>query len=168
MQRLLAPHRTPLHLAPLNVHEALERVARLLQLEYPGTLAIERDYDTSLPELSADREQLVQVFLNIARNAAQAMRGKGRLSLRTRAARQVQIARERFRLVIDVGLIDNGPGIPEGFREKMFYPLVSGRPEGTGLGLTIAQNFVHQHKGIIECESRPGRTEFKVRLPVEG
>ncbi|MDR0996122.1 MAG: nitrogen regulation protein NR(II) [Zoogloeaceae bacterium] len=168
MQRLLTPHRTPLRPARLNVHEVLERISRLLQLEHPDTLIIERDYDASLPEISADREQLIQVFLNIARNAAQALQGQGKLTLRTRAARQIQIARERFRLVIDVSLIDNGPGIPEDFREKMFYPLVSGRPNGSGLGLTIAQNFVHQHKGIIECESRPGRTEFKVRLPVEG
>ncbi|MDR3323727.1 MAG: hypothetical protein LBS89_05950, partial [Zoogloeaceae bacterium] len=125
-----------------------------------------RDYDISLPEISADREQLIQVFLNIARNAAQALAGKGEIVFRTRSARQVTIAKHRFRLAIDVSVIDNGPGIPDNFRERIFYPLVSGRPDGTGLGLTLAQSFVQQHQGSIECESRPGYTAFLIRLPL--
>lgn len=167
MQRLLSPHRAAMQPAPLNIHEVLERVRSLLLLEYPDGLSIRRDYDLSLPELVGDREQLIQVFLNIARNAAQATEGRGEIVLQTRAARQVTLAKRRFRLALEVAVIDNGPGIADDFRERMFYPLVSGRPEGTGLGLTLAQSFVQQHQGSIECSSRPGRTCFLIRLPME-
>jgi two-component system nitrogen regulation sensor histidine kinase GlnL len=167
LQRLLSPHRAAMQPAPVNVHELLERVRSLLELEYPETLVIRRDYDISLPELIGDREQLIQVFLNVARNAAQALHGQGEIVLRTRAARQVTLAKRRFRLVIDVAIIDNGPGIPADLKERIFYPLVSGRPEGTGLGLTLAQSFVQRHHGSIECDSRPGRTCFLIRLPVD-
>ncbi|MDR2366151.1 MAG: PAS domain-containing protein [Zoogloeaceae bacterium] len=167
MQRLLSPHRAALQAQRMSIHEVLERVGNLLKLEFPATLSIQRDYDISLPELTADREQLIQVFLNIARNAAQAMEGKGEIVFRTRFARQVTLAKRRFRLAIDVAVIDNGPGIADDFRERMFYPLVSGRPNGTGLGLTLAQSFVQQHQGTIECESRPGRTVFLTRLPLD-
>jgi two-component system nitrogen regulation sensor histidine kinase GlnL len=167
MQRLLSPHRAYLRASLMSMHEVLERVKNLLEMEYPGKLSIQRDYDTSLPELFADREQMIQVFLNIARNAAQAMEGRGEIIFRTRSARQVTLYKRRFRLAIDVFIIDNGPGIPEDLRARLFYPLVSGRPGGTGLGLTLAQSFVQQHQGSIECEeSRPGRTVFLARLPV--
>jgi two-component system nitrogen regulation sensor histidine kinase GlnL len=166
MQRLLSPHRVAMQLQRMSIHEVLERVRNLLRMEFPETLFILRDYDASLPELTADREQLIQVFLNVARNAAQAMEGKGEIVFRTRSARQVTLAKRRFRLAIDVSIIDNGPGIPDDFRERMFYPLVSGRPDGTGLGLTLAQSFVQQHQGAIECESRPGYTCFLIRLPI--
>ncbi|HET7776462.1 MAG TPA: ATP-binding protein, partial [Azospira sp.] len=106
-------------------------------------------------------------ILNIARNAAQAMEGKGEIVLRTRAVRQVTLAKKRFRLALELQVIDNGPGIPEDIRERMFYPLVSGRDGGSGLGLTLAQSFVQQHQGTVECESRPGHTCFIVRLPLE-
>jgi two-component system nitrogen regulation sensor histidine kinase GlnL len=166
MQRLLSPHRVAMQPQRMGIHEVLERVHSLLRMEFPETLSILRDYDTSLPELFADREQLIQVFLNVARNAAQAMEGKGEIIFRTRSARQVTLAKCRFRLAIDVSIIDNGPGVPDDFRERMFYPLVSGRPDGTGLGLTLAQSFVQQHQGAIECESRPGYTCFLIRLPI--
>jgi two-component system nitrogen regulation sensor histidine kinase GlnL len=166
MQRLLSPHRVAMQPHLMSVHEVLERVRSLLSMEFPETLAIVRDYDTSLPDLTADREQLIQVFLNVARNAAQAMDGKGEIVFRTRSARQVTLVKRRFRLAIDVSIIDNGPGIPDDFKERMFYPLVSGRPDGTGLGLTLAQSFVQQHQGSIECESRPGYTCFLIRLPI--
>jgi two-component system nitrogen regulation sensor histidine kinase GlnL len=167
MQRLLSPHRPAMQPGPLSIHEVLERVRSLLLLEYPDEIDIYRDYDASLPELLGDREQLIQVFLNIARNAAQAVQGKGRITFQTRAARQVTLVKRRFRLAIDVAIIDDGPGIPEDFKERMFYPLVSGRPGGSGLGLTLAQSFVQQHQGSIECDSRPGHTCFLIRLPVE-
>jgi two-component system nitrogen regulation sensor histidine kinase GlnL len=167
MQRLLSPHRATMQPAPLSIHEVLEQVRSLLLLEYPDGLNINRDYDASLPELIGDREQLIQVFLNIARNAAQAVEGKGRIIFQTRAARQVTLVKRRFRLALDIAVIDDGPGIPDDFKERMFYPLVSGRPEGSGLGLTLAQSFVQQHQGSIECDSRPGRTCFLIRLPVE-
>ena len=119
------------------------------------------------PDLIGDREQLIQAILNIARNAAQAMAGKGEIVLRTRAVRQVTLAKKRFRLALELQVIDNGPGIPEDIRERMFYPLVSGREGGNGLGLTIAQNFIQHHHGTIDCASRPGSTVFTLRLPIE-
>ena len=166
MQRLLTPHRTMLP-ATVNIHEILERVRSLLTAEFPGSLAMRRDYDTSLPDLVGDREQLIQAVLNIARNAAQAMHGEGEIVLRTRVLRQVTLAKKRYRLALELKVIDNGPGIPESVRERMFYPLVSGREGGSGLGLTIAQNFVQHHHGTIDCVSRPGQTIFTIRLPVE-
>ena len=166
MQRLLTPHRAMLP-TTVNIHEILERVRSLLTAEFPGSLSIRRDYDTSLPELVGDREQLIQAVLNIARNAAQAMAGEGEIVLRTRSLRQVTLAKKRYRLAMELKVIDNGPGIPEEIRERMFYPLVSGREGGSGLGLTIAQNFVQHHHGSIECSSVPGHTVFTLRLPVE-
>ncbi len=166
MQRLLTPHRTMLPMT-VNIHEILERVRSLLTAEFPGSLSVRRDYDTSLPELVGDREQLIQAVLNVARNAAQAMQGDGEIVLRTRFLRQVTLAKKRYRLAIEIKVIDNGPGIPETVRERMFYPLVSGREGGSGLGLTIAQNFVQHHQGTIDCSSRPGQTIFTIRLPVQ-
>ena len=166
MQRLLTPHRAMLP-TTVNIHEILERVRSLLTAEFPGSLSMRRDYDTSLPELVGDREQLIQAVLNIARNAAQAMHGEGEIVLRTRVLRQVTLAKKRYRLALEIKVIDNGPGIPESVRERMFYPLVSGREGGSGLGLTIAQNFVQHHHGTIDCVSQPGNTIFTIRLPVE-
>ena len=166
MQRLLTPHRAMLP-TTVNIHEILERVRSLLTAEFPGSLSMRRDYDTSLPELVGDREQLIQAVLNIARNAAQAMNGEGEIVLRTRVLRQVTLAKKRYRLALEIKVIDNGPGIPETVRERMFYPLVSGRDGGSGLGLTIAQNFVQHHLGTIDCTSQPGHTIFTIRLPVE-
>ena len=165
MQRLLQPHQG-MQPAPTNIHEILERVRSLILAEFPKTLMVRRDYDTSLPDLTADREQMIQAVLNIARNAAQAMSGNGQIPLRTRAVRQVTLLKHRWKLAIEVQVIDNGPGIPRAILERMFYPLVSGREGGTGLGLTIAQSFIQQHQGTIECESRPGHTQFIIRLPV--
>ena len=166
MQRLLTPHR-PMLPATVNIHEILERVRSLLTAEFPGSLQVRRDYDTSLPELVGDREQLIQAVLNIARNAAQAMQGEGEIILKTRSLRQVTLAKKRYRLAMEIKVADNGPGIPDAIRERMFYPLVSGREGGSGLGLTIAQNFIQHHHGTIDCTSRPGSTVFTLRLPVE-
>ncbi len=165
MQRLLTPQR-PMHPGSVSIHEVLERVRSLLVAEFPQTLKVQRDYDTSLPDLVGDREQLIQAILNIARNAAQAMNGAGMITLRTRAARQVTLAKKRYRLALELQVIDNGPGIPPDILDRMFYPLVSGREGGSGLGLTIAQNFVLHHHGTIECESEAGRTCFTIRLPL--
>jgi two-component system nitrogen regulation sensor histidine kinase GlnL len=172
MKRLLSPHR-PMQPGPVNIHEILERVRSLLTAEFPQTLTVRRDYDTSLPELIGDREQLIQAVLNIARNAAQAIKGQagaetrvGQITLRTRAARQVTMVKRRYRLALELQVIDNGPGIADDIRERMFYPLVSGRDGGSGLGLTLAQSFVQQHQGTIECESRPGYTCFTLLMPL--
>ncbi len=165
MEKLLTPQHVP-HFSALNIHEVLERVRSVVLAELPEGLVIQRDYDLSLPELNGDKEQLIQVVLNIVRNAAQAMKGRGTITLRTRIARQVTLMKKRHRLAIAVQIIDNGPGIPGHLRDKIFYPLVSGRADGHGLGLTLAQDFVSQHQGSIEFESEPGRTCFTVMLPL--
>lgn len=164
LDRLLAPNRKHI-LGEVNIHEVLERVRSVALAEYPQGIAIRRDYDTSLPALTADKEQLIQVVLNIVRNAIQAMHGRGQIVLRTRVARQVTLARKRYQLAMLLQIIDNGPGIPTELKDHIFYPLVTDRAEGTGLGLTIAQTYVHQHGGTVEFDSRPGHTCFTVLLP---
>ncbi len=164
MDRLLAPHRPPKPVA-LNIHEVLERVRSIILAEYMDVVIL-RDYDSSLPSLKGDKEQLIQVVLNIVRNAAQALQGNGEICLRTRIARQVTIARTRHRHAIELTVADNGPGIPEAIRERVLYPLVSGRDDGSGLGLTIAQTFITQHHGTLTYESMPGNTCFTILLPV--
>jgi len=165
MNRLLTPSRLP-RVQPLNVHEVTERVRALLAAEFPDGLVVRRDYDTSLPDLIGDKEQLIQAVLNVARNAAQATSGRGEIRLTTRIARQVTIARQRYRHAIAIGVEDDGPGVPAELAERIFYPLVSGREGGTGLGLSLAQSFVSQHHGLIEFDSVPGRTCFTILLPV--
>jgi two-component system nitrogen regulation sensor histidine kinase GlnL len=168
MDRLLLPHRVPQY-APTNIHEVLERVRSLLLAESPQEITIIRDYDTSLPDLIGDREKLIQAVLNIARNAVQAMQGlpNSKITLKTRAERQVTLAKKRYRVAIKLEITDNGPGIPAEIVERIFYPLVSGRECGSGLGLTLAQTFITQHHGMIDCESTPGNTCFTILLPVE-
>lgn len=166
MDRLLAPNRRP-RLAPINIHEALERVRSLLTAEYPDGLRVRRDYDVSLPPLLADAEQIIQAVLNVMRNAAQALHGRGEIVLRTRVARQITMARRLHRIAAMIQIIDNGPGIPRELQDKIFHPLFSGREDGSGLGLTIAQNYIHQHQGVIEVESEPGRTCFTMILPFQ-
>jgi two-component system nitrogen regulation sensor histidine kinase GlnL len=170
VDRLLAPHRTAHAMEPFNVHEALERVRSLVLAEFPKGLQIIRNYDTSLPEVLGDREQLIQAVLNIAHNAAQALseeisQGTAQIELKTRVARSVTISKQRYKMAMDLHVIDNGPGIPEDIRERIFFPLVSGRDGGSGLGLTLAQTFVQQHQGFIACGSRPGRTDFQIQIP---
>lgn len=166
MENLLTPQHEP-HFSALNIHEVLERVRSVVLAEFPESLRIQRDYDISLPALSGDKEQLIQVVLNIVRNAAQAMKGTGTIVLRTRISRQITLMKKRHRLAIAVQIIDNGPGVPTHLHDKIFYPLVSGRSDGHGLGLTLAQDFVSQHQGSIEFESEPGRTCFTVMLPLK-
>jgi two-component system nitrogen regulation sensor histidine kinase GlnL len=172
VDRLLTPHRAP-RLAPLGIHEVLERVRSVVLAEFSKGVAIERDYDPSLPDLVGDKEQLIQALLNVVRNAAQALtssggtQGKGgTITLRTRAVRQVTLLRQRHRLALELQVIDDGPGVPEDIRERIFNPLVSGRDGGSGLGLSLAQTFIHYHRGVIECDSRPGRTVFRIILPL--
>ena len=165
MEKLLSPQNSS-HYSALNIHEVLERVRSVVLAEMPAGLTIQRDYDISLPALIGDKEQLIQAMLNIVRNAAQAMQGSGTIILRTRIARQVTLIKRRHRLAVMVQIIDNGPGIPPELQDKIFYPLVSGRADGHGLGLTLAQDYVNQHHGAIEFDSEPGRTCFTVLLPL--
>jgi two-component system nitrogen regulation sensor histidine kinase GlnL len=186
LDRLLAPNRLPKTEA-LNVHEVLEQVRSVILAEFPSGLSVRRDYDPSLPDLHGDKQQLTQAFLNIVRNAAQALqinaqagyanasapgqenqtRSGNEIVLRTRAARRVTVAKKAYRLALSVQIIDNGPGIPSELHDKIFFPLFSAREGGTGLGLTIAQSFINQQRGTIEVESAPGRTCFTVMLPVQ-
>ena len=161
MDRMLTPHRAP-HLEPLGLHEVLERVRSLVRAEFG--IEIVRDYDPSLPELTGDREQLIQAVLNIARNAAQV--GAQSVIFRTRIMRNITIRKQRYRLALELQVIDDGPGVPEEIRDRIFNPLVSGREGGTGLGLSLAQTFVHYHHGVVEFESQPGRTIFRILLPI--
>ena len=167
VNRLLTPHRLPTY-RRTNIHQILVHVKGLVQAEFPQ-VAIGTDFDTSLPEFEADPEQLTQVVLNIARNAAQALAATAdaQIWFRTRVARYVTLAKKRHRLALALTIEDNGPGVPEAIRDRVFYPLVSGREGGTGLGLTLAQTFVAQHNGTIGFESVPGRTVFTILLPLE-
>ena len=171
VDRLLEPHRHPHIVGDVNIHEVLERVRSVVLAEFAQGLRIVRDYDASLPEFRGDKEQLIQAVLNIVHNAAHALgpriaQGDGEIILRTRVARQVTIAKRLYKLALDLHVVDNGPGIPDDIRERIFFPLVSGREGGSGLGLTLAQTFVQQHDGLIECESRPGLTDFRILVPL--
>ena len=161
MDRMLTPHRAP-RLEPVVFHEVLERVRSLIRAEF--AIEVQRDYDPSLPEASGDREQLIQAVLNIARNSAQA--GAASIVFRTRSVRQVTILRQRHRLALELQVVDDGPGVPEDIQDRVFNPLVSGREGGTGLGLSLAQTFIQYHKGVIEFESRPGHTIFRILIPL--
>jgi two-component system nitrogen regulation sensor histidine kinase GlnL len=171
VDRLLAPHRRPHIVGDVNIHEVFERVRSLIMAEFPNGLTIKRDYDLSVPEFRGDKEQLIQAVLNIAHNAAQALAqrieaGDAVLTFQTRVARQVTLVKVRYRLALDLHIVDNGPGIPPEIQNRIFYPLVSGRDGGSGLGLTLAQTFIQQHMGVIECESRPGCTDFRILIPL--
>ena len=167
MNRLLTPNRLPSY-QRTNIHEILVRVRSVVQAEFPA-IRIVSDFDISIPEFDADPEQLTQVVLNIVKNAAQALTATAnpQILLETRVARGVTLARKRHRLALALAVVDNGPGVPEAIRDKIFYPLVSGREGGSGLGLTIAQTFVAQHNGTIEWTSTSGRTIFTILLPLE-
>ena len=165
LNRMLGPSRLP-RKRLINIHEVLERVRTLIQAEAPPGISLQWDYDPSLPELHADLDQLIQVVLNIVRNAVQSLSEGGEILLRTRAHRRHTVRHVCHKLVLCIDIIDDGPGIPEHMQQKIFYPLVTGRADGTGLGLSIAQSLVNQHGGLIECQSRPGRTRFSILLPV--
>jgi two-component system nitrogen regulation sensor histidine kinase GlnL len=168
VNRLLTPSRLPTY-RRTNIHEILVRVRSLVQAEFPA-IRMTQDFDISIPEFDADPEQLTQVVLNIVKNAAQAVAlgtQNPNIRITTRVARYVTLAKKRHRLALAIAIEDNGPGIPAAIRDKMFYPLVSGREGGSGLGLTIAQTFVAQHNGTIEWTSTPGETTFTILLPLE-
>lgn len=159
-----------LKLEDTNIHSVLERVRQLLQVESQGQIQFTRDYDPSLPDISADAEQLIQAILNIARNAMQALLENNvedaTITMRTRVVRQFTIGAVRHRLVAQIDILDNGPGIPDNIVENIFFPMISGRADGTGLGLSIAQNIASQHQGIIECANE-SHTRFTLYLPIE-
>jgi two-component system, NtrC family, nitrogen regulation sensor histidine kinase GlnL len=170
LDSLLGPGRPPAKQL-VNVHELLERVYHLLRSEAPQGVVVDRDYDPSLPALTADPNHIIQAMLNLGRNAIQALSDASvrapRLILRTRVADNIGIGGRRQRLVASIQFEDNGPGVPAEIRDTIFYPLVSGRADGTGLGLGLAQDLVSRHGGLIEFDSAPGRTIFVIYLPMD-
>jgi two-component system nitrogen regulation sensor histidine kinase GlnL len=168
VDRLLSTPRRLLR-EPVNIHEVLERVRQLVEAETQGELPIQRDYDPSIPELTGDREQLIQALLNVARNAQQALcdTPAPEIRFRTRTQRQFTIGNQRHRLVCQIDICDNGPGVPPDIVDNIFFPMISGRAEGSGLGLAIAQGIISQHQGLIECNSKPGNTVFSILIPLE-
>lgn len=166
VDRMVGPN-TPLRKKPMNIHQVMDHVRSLVLAEIPAGIQLERDYDPSIPEFPADAEQLTQAVLNITRNAVQALNQQGSIEFRTRIERQFTIAQKRHRLVVRADIEDSGPGIPEDLRDHIFYPMVTSKPSGTGLGLSIAQDIVAQHGGSIECSSLPGKTIFRIYLPLE-
>ena len=171
VDRLLAPHRHPHVVGDVNIHEVCERVRSVVLAQFQHGLTVRRDYDLSIPEFRGDREQLIQSVLNIVHNATHALAqriavGDALITLRTRVARQVTLGKQRYRLALELHVQDNGPGVPEELRDRIFYPLVTGREGGSGLGLTLAQTFVQQHHGTVEFESEPGNTVFKILIPL--
>lgn len=166
VNRMLGPNRAP-QKSLLNIHELLEHVRRLVQAEAPTEVAVLRDYDPSIPEVVIDREQIIQAVLNVLRNALQAVGNAGTITLRTRTRRQVTVGGTRHKLMAQIDIEDSGSGVPHDMIEKIFYPMVTTRAEGTGLGLPLSQYLVHSHGGLIECRSRPGCTVFSIYLPIE-
>ena len=163
---MLGPNSLP-NMTILNIHEVLERVRSLVLAEVPKGVSLKRNYDTSIPEFLADKDQLIQSILNIVRNAIQATHGEGNIELKTRIERQLTIGSIRHRHVLRLDITDDGVGIPEEMQQRIFFPMVTSRAEGTGVGLSIAQSLVNRHGGLIECSSQPGETRFTILLPIE-
>ncbi len=158
---------------PVNIHDIVEHVAKLVLAETNRKLVIRKDYDPSIPDLNGHREQLIQAVLNLVRNAMQALDSVdmigngGEIILRTRVMNHFTIGKHQHKMVCRLDIIDNGPGIPSDIVEHIFYPMISGRAEGSGLGLPIAQSSINQHQGLIECENHPCETRFSVYLPLD-
>jgi two-component system nitrogen regulation sensor histidine kinase GlnL len=170
VDRLLGPSQLP-SFEEINIHEVTEHVASLVEAEVQGKLVITRDYDPSIPDMSGDRTQLIQAVLNVARNAMQAILEGGaekrELIFKSRIQRSFTIGGEHHKALCRLDIIDTGPGISDDIKERIFFPMISGRSTGTGLGLTIAQSAINVHQGIIECESEPGHTCFSIYLPIK-
>ena len=166
VNRMLGPNRRPSY-APVNIHHVLERVRTLVLAETGERITIQRDYDPSIPELSGDSDQLIQAVLNIVRNAVRALGDSGTVTLRTRIQRQLTIGHGLSRLAAQIDIVDDGPGIPPEIAETLFLPMVTAGTGGMGLGLSIAQSLINQHKGLIECVSRDGETTFTIFLPLD-
>ena len=165
VNRILGPAGMP-KFKDVNIHEVLELVRSLIRIEVKEGIVIHRDYDPSVPDVKADHDMLIQALLNIARNACEALKGKGNITFRTRVVRKYTIGIQKHKLVACIEVIDDGPGIPADIREKIFFPMVTSRADGSGLGLSISQSLIQQHDGLIECQSEPGKTVFSVILPI--
>lgn len=163
IDQLLAPSPPQPH-AALNIHGVLERVLRLAEHEAGWVVKLIRDYDPSLPDMAGDADRLTQATWNLVRNAIQA--GAANVTLRTRIERGVRIADAVHPLALRLEIIDDGRGVPEELAEQIFLPLVSGRADGSGLGLALAQQVAREHRGSLAYRSRPGHTVFTLLLPL--
>ncbi|MCG8326008.1 MAG: ATP-binding protein [Thiotrichales bacterium] len=166
VDRMMTPHKQ-LNLQETNIHEVLEYVCSLVEAEATVGFTLERDYDPSLPAFAADREQLIQALLNVVRNAAQAIPPDGLIVVKTRIEYQVNIIDQPWNLAIKITVQDNGPGIPPEIEDSIFFPMITGRAQGSGLGLSIAQTLIQKHGGLIEYQRNNKLTEFTVLLPLE-
>lgn len=166
VDQLLGPRKLTVK-KPVNIHHILEYVRSVVSAGTGNMISIERDYDPSIPKLQGDSDQLIQAFLNIVQNSAQAAGDQGEIVLKTRVQRHFTLASKVYPLVVQVDITDNGPGVPEELQDKIFYPMVTGRAEGTGLGLSIAQSLINRHAGLIAFSSKPGSTVFTIYLPLE-
>lgn len=165
IDKMLGPNKLP-NKTTINIHEVLERVRNVVLAEAVGNINVQCDYDPSIPDIYADKDQMIQALLNIVRNAVQATEGKGKIILKTRIHRHINIGRKRYKLAVRCDVIDNGIGIEPDMMKQIFYPMVTGRADGTGLGLSIAQALISQHQGLIECSSDSGQTVFSIFLPI--
>jgi two-component system nitrogen regulation sensor histidine kinase GlnL len=156
----------PAHWVTHNIHAVLEHVTQVVSGQLPEGVYIYKDYDPSLPEFVMDFDRLVQVFLNLVRNAIDAMSGNGKLSIRTRIVHKMTLGNQLHPLVVAVEVCDTGEGIQPELIDAIFLPMITNKSDGTGLGLPIAQSIIHQHGGLILAESQPGNTVFRVFLPV--
>ncbi|QIR15860.1 nitrogen regulation protein NR(II) [Shewanella aestuarii] len=167
VDRLLGPQMPTQH-AEHNIHQVVQKVLKLVELTLPANITIKRDYDPSLPDILMDHDQLQQAVLNIVQNAVQALeKTGGEISIKSRTQHQVTIGTQRYKMVLTLSIIDNGPGIPPELMDTLFYPMVTGREDGSGLGLSIAHNIARLHGGRIDCVSAPGHTEFIITLPLQ-
>ena len=166
VDRLLGS-REPTHNRWVNIHEVLERVRRLVKADIPSGVSLHFDYDPSIPELNADLDNLIQIVFNIVGNALKAVGDSGSILFKTRILRNYVINHKQHKLALKLEVIDDGKGVPEDIRDKLFYPMISGSAKGTGLGLSIAQSLANRHNGVIEFTSQLGDTRFKLLLPIE-
>lgn len=166
IDRMLGPV-NQLEMQMLNIHAVLEHVRKIIRVEAASGISLDVDYDPSIPELVSDHDRLVQVFLNIAGNASEAVGESGRIQFKTRVISSFTIGATRHKLVVCAEIIDNGKGVSKELQDQIFYPLVTGRHDGTGLGLSIAQTTINQLGGLIECRSEPEQTVFAVYLPMQ-
>ncbi len=166
IDKMLGPNK-PAKKSLMNVHQALEHVKQLVAAECGPNIQFITDYDPSIPEIMADINQLIQVFLNIVRNAVQVLPNGGEILLKSRIRRRVTIGQKRYKLCVKIDIIDNGPGIEPSISDQIFYPMITSKPNGAGLGLSIAHSLIHQHQGFVECDSEPGKTRFSIFLPID-
>ncbi|MGV6826902.1 MAG: nitrogen regulation protein NR(II) [bacterium] len=166
VDRMLGPNQLP-NKQPVNIHAVLDHVCQVVRPKLPDTVQIDADFDPSIPGLLGDKDQLIQAVLNLVNNALEAMHGQGHIVMRTRVLRQFTIGNQRYPLVARIEIIDSGPGIAEEIQSRIFYPMVTNKDEGTGLGLSISQTLINHHGGLIECDSKPGETNFTIYLPIE-